>query len=146
VVHRLIQTLSSKVAGLEIVLASMKQRAAADRHALDVLRREHADLHVRHPNATTNRNLSHLLPSIVLFFNSPGVYKQRTGHKERNESAGIGARSRAPKSFVLLYGLASIVHLLDCWWHLPCDLVHVENSCCCSDLAKTYRMTCRSSL
>lgn len=46
-VFRFIQTLQSKVAGLESVLSSTKQRAAADRHALDALRNERVELQVR---------------------------------------------------------------------------------------------------
>lgn len=46
VVCRYVQTLERKTAGLQIVLASTKQRAAADRQALALLRREHSELQV----------------------------------------------------------------------------------------------------
>ena len=45
-VCRLIQTLESRLAGLQSVLSSTRQRAAAERHALETLRREHAELQV----------------------------------------------------------------------------------------------------
>lgn len=43
---RCIQTLTNRVAGLQSVLASTRQRSASDRYALEELRREHAELQV----------------------------------------------------------------------------------------------------
>lgn len=55
---RFIQTLHSKVAGLESVLSSTTQRAAADRHALDALRNERAELQVRVSELEMQKNKS----------------------------------------------------------------------------------------